>query len=30
MKKVYCYVIIVLLAFIGCVNKDELAGGGFD
>lgn len=27
MKKVYCYVIIVLLAFIGCVNKDELAGG---
>lgn len=26
MKKVYCYVIIVLLAFIGCVNKDELAG----
>lgn len=27
MKKVYCYVIIVLLAFIGCVNKDELTGG---
>lgn len=26
MKRVYCYVIIVLLTFIGCVNKDELAG----
>lgn len=28
MKKVYCYVIIVLLTVIGCVNKDELTGGG--
>lgn len=26
MKKIFCYVIIILLTFIGCVNKDELAG----
>lgn len=29
MKQVYCYVIIFLLTFIGCVNKEELAGGNF-